>query len=58
MGSCYSDDYRAKDHIHTDITTCNIEDLQQNYRLERSVIDYWGEDGVVELGLLDPNPRP
>ena len=23
----------AEDHIHTDIITCNIEELQQKYRL-------------------------
>ena len=33
MGSCHSGDYIAGDHIHTDITTCNIEVSQQKYRL-------------------------
>ena len=33
MSSCYSGDHIAKDHIHTDITTCNIEEPQQKYRL-------------------------
>ena len=32
MGSCYSGD-TAEDHIHTDITTCNIEEPQQKYRI-------------------------
>ena len=30
MGSCYSADHTAEDHIHTDIT-CNIEEPQQKY---------------------------
>ena len=42
MGDWYSAYHIAKDHIHTDIT-CNTEEPQQKYRLERSVIDYWGE---------------
>ena len=34
MGSCcYSGDHNAEDHIHTDITACNIEEPQQTYRL-------------------------
>ena len=33
MGSCYSGDHIAGDHIHTGITTCNIEEPQQKYRL-------------------------
>ena len=33
MDSCYSGDYIAGDHIHTDITICNIEEPQQEYRL-------------------------
>ena len=32
MGSCYSGDHIAEDHIHTDITTCNIEELDSNPR--------------------------
>ena len=32
MGSRYSDDHIAKDHIHTDII-CNTEEPQQKYRL-------------------------
>ena len=32
MSNCYSADHIAEDHIHTDIT-CNIEELQQKYRL-------------------------
>ena len=31
--SCYSGDCFAGDHIHTDITTCNIEEPQQKNRL-------------------------
>ena len=33
MGSCYSGDHKAEDHIHTDITTCNSKKPQQKYRL-------------------------
>ena len=33
MGRCYSGDHIARDHIHTDITTCNIGEPQQKYRL-------------------------
>ena len=29
MGSCYSGDHTAGDHIRTGITTCNIEKLQK-----------------------------
>ena len=32
MGNCYSVDYIAGDHTHTDIT-CNTEEPQQKYRL-------------------------
>ena len=59
MGSCYSDDHIAGDHIHMNVTTCNIEEPQQKPALERSVIhiDYWG--GVWSLHvLLDLKPRP
>ena len=48
MGSCYSGDHIAKDHIHTDITTCNIEEPQNPpvvrlfyHRLEaQTVLDF------------------
>ena len=33
MGSCNSGDYIAEDHVHMDITTCNIKEPQQKYRL-------------------------
>ena len=39
MDSYYSGDHFAGDHIHKDITTSNIEEPQQKYHLERSVID-------------------
>ena len=32
MGSCYSADHIAEDHLHTGIT-CNIEEPHQKYRL-------------------------
>ena len=53
MGNCYSLDHIAEDHIHTDIT-CDIKEPHQKYRLEQSVIDYWGAPKLV---LLDPNLR-
>ena len=33
MGSCYSGNHIAIDHIHTDITACNVKESQQKYRL-------------------------
>ena len=33
MGSCYTADHIAEDHIHTDITIYYIEEPQQKYRL-------------------------
>ena len=54
MGSCYSCDHIAEDRIHTDITTCTIEEHNKSTALERSVIDYWGHKYV----LLNPNPHP
>ena len=33
MHSCYLGDHIAGGPIHTDITTCNIEESQQTYRL-------------------------
>ena len=55
MGSCYSADHIAGDHIHTDIT-CNIKEPQQ--KLEQSVIDYlgWVGRGLKHVSL-DPNSR-
>ena len=50
MDRCYSGDNIAENHLHTDITTCNIEEPQQKYRLERSVVDYWGGRGGVGGG--------
>ena len=51
MGGCNSSDHIAEDHIHTEITSCNIEEPQQN--LDRSEIDTWWKHV-----FLDPNPRP
>ena len=53
MGSCYSTDHIADDHIHTDITS-DIEEPQQKYRLGNRLvieIDYWG----LKLVLLYSN---
>ena len=37
MGGCYSGDHNAETHIHTDITTGNIEESQQKHRLVGTV---------------------
>ena len=33
MGSCYSGDHIAGDHIRSNKTVCNIVEVQQKYRL-------------------------
>ena len=45
VGNCYSADYIAEDHIHTDIT-CN-----RSTAFEWSAIDYWEGGGGGEGGL-------
>ena len=58
MGSCYSGDHIAA--MHTDITTCNIEEPQhRSNALERSVMDYdlgvgWSSSlfTIIELSML------
>ena len=55
MGSCYSGDHIAGDHIHTDITRCNIDNHNRSTTLERSVIDYWH---IYEIVLQDPLISP
>ena len=45
MSNCYSGDNIAGDHIHTGITTCNIEEPQQRYRLgtvSNRSLEGWG----------------
>ena len=42
MGSCNLGDLIAGDHINVDMTTCNIQDSQQKYRL-----------GTITNGLLE-----
>ena len=37
MGSCNSGDHIAEDHIHMDITICNVEKPQQKYPLGTEV---------------------
>ena len=55
MSSCYSGDRIARDHMHTDIITCKMEEPKQKLRLEgviNRVINY----GVgLTLVLIDPN---
>ena len=50
MDSCYSGDHIAGDHIHMDITLCKIEETQQKYRLERSILDFWRGGGERVIG--------
>ena len=45
MGSCNAGDPIAEDSIHTDITTCNIEEAQQKYRLRTVSSTLLGEAG-------------
>ena len=66
MGSCYSNDHIARDHIHTDIITHNIEEPQQKYRPGKisnrllAGVGWGGRgwQGALKLVLLDPNPAP
>ena len=56
MGSCYSVDHFAEDDLHTDITICNIEELQQKYRLGMVSNRLLGAGGEgFKHVLLDPN---
>ena len=52
MDSCYTGDYNPRDHLHSDITTCNKEELQQKYALEQGAKEHfdvwvggWGSEG-------------
>ena len=60
MGSCYSGNHIAKDHIHTDITTCNTEEPQHKYRLGTISNRLLRCGGGLKLHviLLDPNSGP
>ena len=53
MGSNYSGNHTVKDHVHTDIKTCNTEEPQQKYRL--GTVGN-GLLGVLKHVLLGPNP--
>ena len=58
MDNCHSGDHIAGDHIHTDIITCNTEDIRCT-AFERSVKDYWdywGRRGPKHV-LLDLKPQ-
>ena len=50
MDSCYSGDHIAEDHIHMDITTCNIEKSQKQNRLSNRLL--W--DLNMFFGTLSP----
>ena len=56
MGSCYLGDHIAGDHIHMDITTCNIEEplRKQKYRLETASNRLLGRLNM----LTEPKHRP
>ena len=49
MSCCYSGDHIVGDHIHTDITTYNIEEPQKNSALELSIIDYSQGGGGLNM---------
>ena len=55
MNSCFFKwlPYIAKDHIHTDILTCNIRNHNRSNVLEWSVIDYWAT-GLNSFTGLNP----
>lgn len=54
MDSCHSGDHIAEDHTHTDITACNIEELEQKYQLG-ALTFYWVQTLAVSetFGLHD-----
>ena len=55
MGSCYSVDHVAEDHVHTVMATFISEEHQQKYHFGTvSNRLLWG----IKHALLDPNPRP
>ena len=58
MGSCHSGDHIAEDHIHTDITTCNIEEPQQKYclRMVRNSLNmfYWIQTSPSASAMVQP----
>ena len=59
MGNRYSSDNVAGDHIHTDITTCNIEEPHRSDSLKRSVIDYFGRGvGLNMFSWIKTLPSP
>ena len=59
MGSCYSGDRNAEDHMHTNRRTSNIEDAQQKYRLGTASNRSLGEGmGRGQRVSLDSNRRP
>ena len=48
MDSFYSGDHIAGDHIQMSIILNKIEETQQKYRLERSILDFWRGGRVGE----------
>ena len=62
MASCYSGDHITENHIHTDITLCNIEEQQWKFHLGADSnrllgMGSGGSGGGLKHALLDPNPR-
>ena len=49
MGTCHSGDHIAEDHIHTDITSCNIEEPQGRWR---TVTDHNSSPRAIGSGEL------
>ena len=57
MGSCYSDDHTAGDHMHTDITTTyNKEEQQQKYCIETVSNRLWGRVALNMFYLAQTSP--
>ena len=58
MDSCYSGDYIAQDHRHTEITTCNIiEEPQQKYCLGKVSNRLLGSGGLPNEQLTKPKGK-
>ena len=49
MSNRYLGDHIAGDHIHTDITTGNIEEPQQKFCQGTVSIDYWEGGGFKQV---------
>ena len=57
MGNSYSGDRIAEDNIHTDTTTCNIDEPNWKYRLGAVSNSILGVGMELKHVLLDQNSR-